>query len=181
MRDNQHGQEKQYADIILATIFRFMFIVLAENNIKQASERCCSSIRESFFTVAMSKTDNSVFQLVAFHQGHQTVYPLNVSIKLCHKSRLCISLPCLQSANGAKENDSNDHLLLCVHSFSLYCMRTGLNSTALAWSLVGIIMPTGWHVGETEENQVFVCMNVVWLQRQKEMHIFTFACSYHTM
>lgn len=61
IRDNQHGQEKQYADIILATIFRFMFIVLAENNIKQASERFYSSIRESFFTVAMSKSDTSVF------------------------------------------------------------------------------------------------------------------------
>lgn len=38
MRDNQPGQEKQYAGIILVTIFHYLFIVLEENNVKQASE-----------------------------------------------------------------------------------------------------------------------------------------------
>lgn len=42
MRNNQQGQEEQYSDIILAPIFHYMFIILAGNNIKQASENLTS-------------------------------------------------------------------------------------------------------------------------------------------
>ena len=64
-----------------------------------------------------------------------------------------------QTHNGAEENNANDHLLLCARSSSLGCTWTELHSSAPAWSLVSIFMPTGWHMGEVNEQwRVFLCV-----------------------